>query len=107
MKTLQRFGLGFIAAAWLTLGYLQILSAVQQRTLLPVLLAVEGILVGYRLLSRRPDADNPHPWYVRAAILSSVFLAPLMLRIENPVPLVGTIAACAGVSLTIWALWTR
>ena len=106
MKTLQRFGLGFIAAAWLLLGCLQLLTALRLRTLLPALLAAESILVGYRLLSRRADTDNPYPWYVRTAVLFSVFLAPLMFRVENPVPLVGTIVACAGVMLTLWALWT-
>lgn len=106
MKTLQRFGLGFIAAAWLLLGCMQLLTALRLRTLLPALLAAESILVGYRLLSRRPDSDNPNPWYVRSGILATVFLAPLLLRIENPVPLAGTVVACLGVSLTLWALWT-
>jgi len=106
MKIFQRFSLGLVVAAWLILGCLQLQTALRQRSLLPALLAAESILVGYRLLSRRTDKDNPYPWYVRAGILGSVFLAPLMLRIENPVPLLGTVVACVGVSLTLWALWT-
>ncbi len=106
MKALQRFTLGLVAAAWLTLGYLQVLSGLKQHSLLPALLAAESIMVGCRLLYRRPDRKNPHPWYVRAAILTSVFLAPLLLHIKNPIPLAGTIIACAGVLLTLWALWS-
>ena len=106
MKLIQRFALGFIAAAWLTLGYLQVQSAIRQQTLLPLLLAAESVLVGYRLLNRRPDPGNPHRWYVRAAVLVYVFWAPLLLRIDQPVPLAGTILACAGVGLTLWALWS-
>ncbi len=106
MNTFQRFFPGLIAAAWLMLGSLQLLSSVQQRSPLPALLAAESILVGYRLLSRRVDTANPHPWYVRTAILTSVFLAPLLLRVTNPAPLAGTLIACIGVLLTFWALWT-
>jgi len=106
MKTLQRFSTGCIVTAWLVLGCLQLQTATRERTLLPALLAVESLLVGYRLLSRRADAANPHPWYVRSAILSSVFVAPLLLRIDTAVPLVGTTISAGGVLLTLWALWT-
>ena len=106
MKILQRFGLGFIAAAWLTLGYLQVQSALRHHTLLPLLLAAESVLVGFRLLNRRPDLATPRRWYVRAAVWVYVFWGPLLLRVDQEVPLIGTILACAGVGLTLWALWS-
>jgi protein-S-isoprenylcysteine O-methyltransferase Ste14 len=106
MKILQRFSTGCIVTAWLVLGCLQLQTAIRERTPLPALIAFESLLVGYRLLSRRVEAANPHSWYVRVGILSSVFVAPLLLRVDTAIPVVGITISAGGVLLTLWALWT-
>jgi len=100
--------LATVAAAtlWIFLGSLRVWTAIQSRSALPALIAAQSFLMGYRLIKRRKDENNPHPWYVRAFIIVSVFMGPLFLQVNKSIPLIGTIISGIGVLVSLWAMWT-
>ena len=91
------------AGFWALLAGVQLRSALTNHSLLPMLLAFENALIGWRLLSRRADSAAPQPGWVNLVAWGSVFL-PMGVRIEGQTPLIASVLAGAGVALTIWAI---
>ncbi|HNT25576.1 MAG TPA: methyltransferase [Anaerolineales bacterium] len=91
------------AGFWALLAGAQLRSAITNYSVLPLLLAFENGLIGWRLLGRRHDAAAPQPGWVNLVAWGSVFL-PLAIRIEGQTPLIASVVAGAGVALTIWAI---
>ncbi len=92
---------------WLWLAYHQVMTAVHSLNPVPLLLGLESTVVGFFLLSRKPEANSPHPWYVRLFILSMALVAPLIIEVgEEPAELWVIVVSCLGLILTIWALIT-
>lgn len=90
------------SALWVLAAVMLGRAAVDTHSLLPLLLAVESGLVGLRLLDRCPvatEAGRMGRWLA----WGSAGL-PLLIQIRETPPLAGTILACGGVLLTLWAL---
>lgn len=90
------------AGGWILLAAFLARNAVEARSILPLLLAVESGLIGVRLAARR-QALAEAGWGARAAAWGSAAL-PMLIQVTETPPLAGTLLACAGALLTMWAL---
>jgi len=91
------------AGFWALIAGIQAQIAWNNRSILPLLLAIESALVFWRLLNRKEDAGAPQPWYVTAIAWASVFL-PMGIASLGPAPIIVSILSGAGIVLTIWAI---
>ena len=91
------------AGFWALIAGVQIQSAYDNRSILPLLVGIENALICWRLLHQTQDAAEPLPWYVTLVAWISVFL-PMGITIVGQRPLLVSILSGAGVALTIWAI---
>ena len=91
------------AGFWALIAGVQIQSAYDNRSILPLLVGIENALICWRLLHQTQDAAEPLPWYVTLVAWVSVFL-PMGITIIGQRPLLVSILSGAGVALTIWAI---
>lgn len=91
------------AGFWALIAGVQAQTAWNNRSLLPLLLAIESALVFWRLLNRKEDAATPQPWYVTVIAWASVFL-PMGITSQGQAPIIASVLSGAGILLTIWAI---
>lgn len=89
---------------WIWLAYHQFEAGIRHINPVPILLGLESCVVGYFLLTRKPEGSNPHPWLVRLAIPAMALMGPLLIEVYNPPNWWVVAFSTAGLALTLWAL---
>jgi protein-S-isoprenylcysteine O-methyltransferase Ste14 len=94
----------FCSAFWAILTGIQLRSAWSSGSLIPLLIATESALVGFRLVMRRTGSSPEVPLLQRLVAWVSLFLPLAMQGAHRSRP--GEILALVGLLFTLWALWT-